>query len=244
MSDHGTNDSAAEALVARNLRVVLGDFRLGPISMILRHGDYLVLMGPSGCGKTTLLKALAGLLPPDAGEIHIAGRRVDGLPSRHRRVGYVPQHSLLFPHITVADNVRFGLRYADIPAAWRQERFVRAVELTGVADLLTRYPATLSGGEARRVALARALAIDPAVLLLDEPLSMLDSDARGELIETLRGIRQGARVVALHVTHQTEEARAIATRLATMQAGQLVMGASAAQASSPTPGCDTTTGIT
>ena len=227
MPESRTKSNADEILVVRELRGGQGDFRLGPVSMTLRRGDYLVLMGPSGCGKTTLLKTLAGLLPPDSGEIHVAGVRVDHLPSRRRGVGYVPQHSLLFPHMTVADNVRFGLSYAAISAAQRQERFSRAVELTGVGSLLSRYPATLSGGEARRVALARALAVDPAVLLLDEPLSMLDSDARTELLATLRGIRQEARAVAVHVTHQSEEVGAIATCVATLQAGQLIMSSPA-----------------
>ena len=100
--------------------IALGEFRLGPISLALADGDYLAIMGPGGCGKTTLLRTIAGILRPAAGEIHIGGRRVDDLPSYRRGVGYVPQHSLLFPHRTVADNVRFGLRYADGSQAERQ----------------------------------------------------------------------------------------------------------------------------
>ena len=216
--------SAEAALVVRELCATRGAFQLGPISLTLQRGDHLVLMGPSGCGKTTLLKTLAGLLPSNAGEIHIGGQRMDGVPSQQRRVGYVPQHSLLFPHLTVADNVRFGLRYADFSAAQRRERFAQAVAQTDVGGLLGRYPATLSGGEARRVALARALAVGPAVLLLDEPLSMLDADARAALLAALRDIARERRVAVMHVTHYSEEAAAVATRIVAMQAGRLIVG--------------------
>lgn len=222
MSDAQANAATADTLKVQDLCATVGAFRLGPVSLRLERGDYLVLMGPSGCGKTTLLKALAGLLPPVAGEIRLGTVRVDHLPSRRRRFGYVPQHSLLFPHLTVAGNVRFGLRYSGLSRADRKTRFGEVVEFAGVTNLLPRYPATLSGGEARRVALARALAVEPRVLLLDEPLSMLDAEARGVLLESLRGIRRQARMIVLHVTHQQEEAQAVATRYAMMQAGQLI----------------------
>jgi len=221
MSGPSNHRRRGEALQLRGVCIALGEFRLGPISLALDCGDYLVILGPGGCGKTTLLKTIAGILRPAAGEIHIGGRRVDGLPSYRRHVGYVPQHSLLFPHRTVAANVRFGLRYADGSKAQREARFARAVELTGVAGLLDRFPASLSGGETRRVALARALAVTPAVLLLDEPLSMLDPEARQSLVETLCGIRRETRTVTLHVTHHAEEAQPVATACATMLAGQI-----------------------
>jgi putative spermidine/putrescine transport system ATP-binding protein len=206
----------------RAVGLALGEFRLGPISLTLQRGDYLAIMGPSGCGKTTLLKTIAGILRPEAGEIYIGGRRVDDLPSCRRSIGYVPQHSLLFPHQTVANNVRFGLRYTACSSGERQSRLARAVELTGVAGLLNRFPTTLSGGEARRVALARALAVTPTVLLLDEPLSMLASEARQALLETLRGIRRETHTVTLHVTHNAEEAEAVASACAVMLDGRIV----------------------
>jgi ABC-type Fe3+/spermidine/putrescine transport system ATPase subunit len=219
MSNHVPCGSA---LQLRDVRIALGEFCLGPISLALDGGDYLAIMGPGGCGKTTLLRTIAGILRPAAGEIHIGGRRVDDLPSYRRGVGYVPQQSLLFPHRTVAGNVRFGLRYADTSTAQRNARFARAVELTGVTGLLDRFPATLSGGEARRVALARALAVAPAVLLLDEPLSMLDPEARQSLVATLCGIRRETRTVTLHVTHHAEEAQPLASACAMMLAGRIV----------------------
>jgi ABC-type Fe3+/spermidine/putrescine transport system ATPase subunit len=212
-----------QGLDLRDVTVAVGQFRLGPLSLTLDCGDYLAILGPTGCGKTTLLKTIAGILRPATGEIHIGGRRVDDLPAHRRRLRYVPQHSLLFPHRKVADNVRFGLRYAPGDKGRQRTRFERAVELTGVAALLDRYPATLSGGEARRVALARALAVEPAVLLLDEPLSMLDPEARQSLLETLCSIRHEARTVTLHVTHHAEEAQPVASACATMLAGRITV---------------------
>lgn len=222
MAEQSSKPLVDEVLVLRGVCSRQGSFQLGPVSLTLYRGNHLVLRGPSGCGKTTLLKTLAGLLPTDTGEIQIAGQRVDGLPSQRRRVGYVPQHSLLFPHLTVADNVRFGLRYLRLTDAQRHERMEQVLAQTGIGGLLERHPATLSGGEARRVALARALAINPVVLLLDEPLSMLDPAAREELLAALRGIQQAGRVGVVHVTHHVEEAAAIATRVITLQAGRLV----------------------
>ena len=210
------------ALEAKDLCVVQGSFRLGPISLCLRSGDYLMLMGPSGSGKTTLLKTLAGILPLTAGTIHINGVNITQLTSHTRQVGYVPQHSLLFPHLTVAANVRFGLPYCGDSKGDRESRFAEVVELAGIDGLLSRFPGTLSGGEARRVALARALAVRPFVLLLDEPLSMLDVEARDGLLGALRVIRDRAGVVILHVTHQQAEAQAVATRSAMLQAGRLM----------------------
>ena len=222
MSGPSNHLPCGEALRLQDVCIALGDFRLGPISLALDCGDYLAIMGPGGCGKTTLLRTIAGILRPADGQIHVGGRRVDDLPSHRRSIGYVPQHSLLFPHRTVAGNVRFGLRYSQCSKDQRKARFERAVELTGVAHLLDRYPGTLSGGEARRVALARALAVTPAVLLLDEPLSMVDPEARQSLVETLCGIRRETRTVTLHVTHHVEEAQPVATACATMLAGRIV----------------------
>ena len=222
MSGPANDHLGGEALRLQDVSITLGEFGLGPISLSLACGDYLAIMGTGGSGKTTLLRTIAGILRPAAGEIHIGGRRVDDLPSYRRGVGYVPQHSLLFPHRTVADNVRFGLRYAAGSQAERKARFAQAVELTGVTGLLDRFPATLSGGEARRVALARALAVTPAVLLLDEPLSMLDPEARQSLVATLGGIRRETRTVTLHVTHHAEEAQPVASACALMRAGRIV----------------------
>jgi ABC-type Fe3+/spermidine/putrescine transport system ATPase subunit len=218
----GPTIPCGEGLRLREVSIALGQFRLGPISLALAPGDYLAIMGPGGCGKTTLLRTIAGILRPAAGEMWIGARRIDGLPPHRRKIGYVPQHSLLFPHLTVAGNVRFGLRYANASKAGRRDRFTRAVELARINGLLDRLPATLSGGEARRVALARALALDPPVLLLDEPLSMLDPEARQSLLDTLQDIRRQAGTVTLHVTHHAEEVQAVASHWAAMLGGRIV----------------------
>ncbi|MCX7591054.1 MAG: ATP-binding cassette domain-containing protein [Kiritimatiellae bacterium] len=222
MSHDLPNDAGGHcALVVSGLQARVGHFMLGPVSFSLRTGDHLVLMGASGCGKTTLLRCLLGLVPGYHGEIWIDSNRADLLPARKRRMGYVPQFSYLFPHMTVASNVSFGLRYTGLPPARQRELFDRAVELTGISALLGRYPHTLSGGEARRVALARAIAIAPPILLLDEPLSMLDTNSRNNLLRSLLAIRNEYRTATLHVTHHVEEAAAIATRILLMADGKL-----------------------
>jgi ABC-type sulfate/molybdate transport systems ATPase subunit len=214
--------AASAVLEVKDLCAAQGSFRLGPISFRLQRGESLALMGPSGCGKTTLLKALAGIVPLASGEILMDCRDIGRLPSRQRGVGYLPQNLLLFPHLTVEANVRFGMAGGRDGKARREARFAEVVEWTGIAELLRRFPATLSGGESRRVALARALAVSPPVLLLDEPLSMLDPAARASLLEVLRGIRDRTDAVILHVTHLEDEAREAATRRLSMSAGRLV----------------------
>jgi len=205
-----------------DLAVHVGRFALGPLTLELQRGDYFVLMGPSGCGKTTLLKTLAGFHRPGAGAIVIGGEAVTALAPQRRGVGYVPQTSSLFPHLTVAQNVAFGLRFAPLPAAERRRRIDRMVALTGIEALLERRPTTLSGGEGRRVALARSLAVNPRVLLLDEPLSMLDTNARAELLATLRRIHDETQTVTIHVTHHAEEAWARQGSCGVMRAGRIV----------------------
>lgn len=210
------------------LCTAIGDFRLGPISLSLQRGDYLVLMGASGCGKTTLLKTIAGLLTPSSGEILLDGVRMDRQASPGRRVGYVPQHSLLFPHLSVAENVRFGLRYTGMSGAEQARRYAEVVALLEINAFAERNPHTLSGGETRRVALARALAINPALLLLDEPLSMLDPDARYTLLEILRRIPRETGVMVIHVTHLREEAEMLDGLSAVMARGRLLGSANGA----------------
>jgi molybdate transport system ATP-binding protein len=187
-----------------------------------------VLFGPSGAGKTLTLQCLAGLLRPDAGRIVVDGRVLfdtDGVdvPPQARRVGYVFQGYALFPHLSVAENVGFGLR--DRPRAERQARTARVLERLGLADLGARRPRELSGGQRQRVALGRALATDPALLLLDEPLSALDAPLRRALRDELRAILHDWRTAAVVVTHDFTEAYRLADRIVVYDAGRVVQSA-------------------
>jgi len=192
------------------------------VSFQVEEGELLALLGPSGCGKTTVLRLLAGLAEPDAGRVFIAGRDVTGLPPERRGVGMVFQNYALFPHLTVAGNVAYGLRFSRLP---RRERTARVRELLELVDLPgyeKRRVHELSQGQRQRVALARALAPRPKVLLLDEPLSALDAALRVQLRGELRTLLKGLSITSVHVTHDQEEALAISDRLGVMRAGKLV----------------------
>ncbi len=193
------------------------------ISLVLEAGEIGCLLGPSGCGKTTLLRAIAGFEPLAAGEIRLHGRRISepghSLPPEQRRVGMVFQDFALFPHLSVRRNVAFGL--GAMPAPQRRRRVLEMLELVGLAALADRYPHELSGGQQQRVALARALAPEPEILLLDEPFSSLDSQLREQRACEVRELRKRNGVTAGLVTHDQQEAFAMADRIALLQAGRL-----------------------
>ncbi len=182
-------------------------FCLERIDFRVESGQYAVLMGRSGCGKTTLLEAICGLRPIQAGCIRLAGRDVTGRKPAERGVGYVPQDRALFPTFRVRDQLGFSLAVRRLPAPLIAGRVRELAVLTGVGRILDRYPDGLSGGEAQRVALGRALASKPAILLLDEPLSALDEDLRVEMCDLLEKIHRQTRVTVLHVTHNRQEAQ-------------------------------------
>ncbi|WP_135228048.1 ABC transporter ATP-binding protein [Deinococcus fonticola] len=192
------------------------------VSLEVQAGETLALLGPSGCGKSTVLRCVAGLEQPDAGQVFVGGREVTALPPEQRHVGLVFQDYALFPHLSVLKNVAYGptMRGESRPTA--QMRAREALELVALEELAGRFPAQLSGGQQQRVALARALATHSPLLLLDEPLSNLDEKLRSELRTDLRALfgRVGAGV--LIVTHDQREALALADRVAVMRAGQLV----------------------
>jgi iron(III) transport system ATP-binding protein len=198
------------------------------VSLAVPPGEFVALLGPSGCGKSTTLRLLAGLEYPDSGEIWLADRCVAGarawIPPEDRRVGLVFQDYALFPHLNVGDNVAFALHRQ--PRSQRQPRIDELLELVGLAGLGRRYPHQLSGGQQQRVALARALAADPAVVLLDEPFSNLDTALRSSTREEVRTILKRAGTTALLVTHDQEEALSLADTVAVMFAGGLVQVAS------------------
>ena len=203
---------------------------LDGVSLSVAEGEFVALLGPSGSGKTTLLRVLAGLEGADSGTVRIAGRDMAGVPARARGIGVVFQHYALFRHMTVFDNVAFGLRVRSNrpPAAEIATRVRRLLELVQVPELERRYPEQISGGQRQRVALARALAIEPRLLLLDEPFGALDALVRKEVRRWLRGLHDGLGITSILVTHDQEEAMEMADRVAVMERGRIVQVDSAA----------------
>jgi putative spermidine/putrescine transport system ATP-binding protein len=204
------------------LRRSYGDVHaLDGLDLTIAPGEMLVLLGPSGCGKTTALRALAGLDDVDAGQVLLDGRDITGVPANRRGMGMVFQSYSLFPHLSVMDNVAFGLRLRGAGRTARHREASEALELVGLAHAGDRFPHELSGGQQQRVALARALAVRPDVLLLDEPLSALDAQVRTQLREEVRRIQLEVGTTTLFVTHDQEEALAVADRVGVMRAGRL-----------------------
>lgn len=192
---------------------------LADISFAVADGEFVALLGPSGCGKTTLLRIVAGLETASAGRVLIGGRDMAGLPPRARGLAMVFQNYAVFPHMTVAGNIGFGLRMQGRPADEIRRRVGRAAEMLRIAQLLDRWPARLSGGQRQRVAVARALAVEPAVLLMDEPLSNLDALLRLEMRADLKAVLREAGTTTLYVTHDQTEAMGLADRIAVMHGG-------------------------
>jgi ABC-type Fe3+/spermidine/putrescine transport system ATPase subunit len=192
------------------------------VDLVVAPGRTLALLGPSGCGKSTLLRLVAGLEPPDDGVLRLDGRDLAGVPPQRRGVGMVFQDYALFPHLNVADNVAFGLVERRWPKEDRTARVRELLSAVGLEGLERRRPYELSGGQQQRVALARALAPRPALLLLDEPLSNLDRTLRDELTAELAALLGGLDVQAIHVTHDQNEAFALADRVAVMRGGRIV----------------------
>jgi putative spermidine/putrescine transport system ATP-binding protein len=194
---------------------------LDGLTLEIGPGELVALLGPSGCGKTTALRSLAGLERLDGGRILVGGRDITDVPANRRDMGMVFQAYSLFPHMTARENVAFGLRLRGIGTAERRRTADRFLDLVGLADRAQRYPHQLSGGQQQRVALARALAIGPRVLLLDEPLSALDAKVRAQLRDEIRRIQLELGTTTLFVTHDQDEALAMADRVAVMHAGRL-----------------------
>ena len=196
----------------KNVTIHAGDFALNDVSFVVQDAQYAIVMGRTGRGKTTILESICGLRSVSAGAILVDGVDVtDWLPG-DRQIGYVPQDLALFPTFTVREHLEFALRLRRDSAKAIAERTSELSEVLGIAHLLDRGTQGLSGGEAQRIALGRALSFRPSVLLLDEPLSALDEDTRGEMHQLLRDIQKDTGVTTLHVTHSKEEAEALADR--------------------------------
>ena len=194
---------------------------LDDVSMVIEPGEFFCLLGPSGCGKTTTLNLIGGFIPMSSGELLIEGRTVTDLPPHKRNVNTVFQNYALFPHMTVAQNVAFGLRMERLPSAEVTRRTGEYLDLVGLAGLSRRLPSEMSGGQQQRVALARALAKRPAVLLLDEPLGALDLKLRKAMQTELSRIHRQVGTTFVFVTHDQDEALSMATRIAIMSGGQV-----------------------
>jgi multiple sugar transport system ATP-binding protein len=195
------------------------------VSLTVADGELVALLGPSGCGKTTLLRIIAGLQTETSGRVLIGGRDMAGVPPRRRGLAMVFQNYAVFPHMTVRQNVAFGLRMTGAPAARIERQVTRYAGLLHIDALLDRYPAQLSGGQRQRVAVARALAVEPAVLLMDEPLSNLDALLRLEMRAELKTVLQEAGTTTLYVTHDQTEAMGLADRIAVMSLGRIEQAA-------------------
>jgi sulfate transport system ATP-binding protein len=199
-----------------------GDFvALDGVSLEIEGGALTSLLGPSGSGKSTLLRVIAGLETPDAGTVWIEGREATRVPPQRRGVGFVFQHYAAFKHMTVRDNVAFGMRIRKTPKARVRERVVELLSLVQLRGLGERYPSQLSGGQRQRMALARALAVEPTVLLLDEPFGALDARVRKELRTWLRRLHDDVHVTTILVTHDQEEAMEVSDRIAVLDEGRI-----------------------
>ena len=210
-------------LELQDLRKLFGTITaVDDLTLTIGTGELCVILGPSGCGKTTVLRLIAGLEVPDAGSISMSGEIWIGMPPQQRNVAMVFQHYALYPNRSVRANIEYPLRLRNVSAADRSEKVDRISSLLGLKPLLDRKPRQLSGGEAQRVALARALVRQPACFLLDEPLSNLDAQLRARARAEIKRIQRDLRVTALYVTHDQEDALALADKIAVMNKGRLV----------------------
>src|SRR5690606_23052209 len=214
------------SIEVKNLSRRFGDFRaLDDVSLQIDTGELVALLGPSGCGKTTLLRILAGLETAESGRVWFSAEDATDVHARHRQVGFVFQHYALFKHLTVFENVAFGLRVkrraqrpSETQIRQKVHELLSLVQLDWLAD---RYPAQLSGGQRQRIALARALAVEPRVLLLDEPFGALDAKVRKELRRWLRKLHDELHITSIFVTHDQEEALEVADRVVLMDHGKV-----------------------
>ena len=205
-----------------NLTRLFKDVRaLDDFSLHVNKGELISLLGPSGCGKTTALRILAGLDTQNSGSIKVSGRDISSVPANKRNMGMVFQAYSLFPNLTAAENVAFGLQMRKVNKSIRQKKADELLELVGLPRHAKRFPHQLSGGQQQRVALARALAFEPDILLLDEPLSALDAQVRTQVREEIRRIQLNLGITTIFVTHDQEEAMAISDRVAVMNSGKL-----------------------
>ncbi|MGI0493211.1 ABC transporter ATP-binding protein [Alkalinema pantanalense CENA528] len=203
------------------VRQFSGGSQVGEVSFTIPDGQFWVLVGPSGCGKSTILRMLAGLETPTGGDLYIADRRVNEIPARQRDVAMVFQNYALYPHMTVRENLSFGLKMRKVDAATMQSRVQEVAEILEIAPLLDRKPKQLSGGQQQRVALGRAIVRQPQLFLLDEPLSNLDAQLRDDTRTELKRLHQSLGITTVYVTHDQTEAMTLADRIVVLDRGQV-----------------------
>lgn len=206
----------------KNVSKDLGEFCLRDVTLDIEAGSYFMVLGPTGAGKTILLEAIAGIYRPDRGEIRLDGRDITNIPPRDRNISMVYQDYMLFPHLTVEKNISFGLKLKKMPKEKIKDKIENITNMLGVHHLLHRFPGTLSGGEKQRIAIARAVVTEPKALLLDEPLSALDTQTREILREELNRIHLKTRITIVHVTHNFEEVFSLGDSVAVMNGGNVV----------------------
>ena len=207
-------------VIIKNAVKRYGDFTaLHGVSLNIEKGEFFTLLGPSGCGKTTLLRMIAGFNSIEGGDFYFGENRINDVPAHKRDIGMVFQNYAIFPHLTVEENVAYGLKARKVDKKEIDRRVKEALELVQIAPLATRKPSELSGGQQQRVALARAFVIEPSVLLMDEPLSNLDAKLRVEMRTVIKNIQHSVGITTVYVTHDQEEAMAVSDRIAVMNAG-------------------------
>lgn len=205
-----------------NISKNLGEFFLKDVTLDIEDGTYFMILGPTGAGKTILLESIAGIYYPDKGRIWMDGKDITNTPPRSRNISMVYQDYMLFPHLTVRDNIAFGLKLKKVPQEKIKEKIGGMSRMLNIHHLLHRFPGTLSGGEKQRIAIARAMVTDPKALLLDEPLSALDTQTRGNLRRELKRIHSIARITIVHVTHSFEEVFSLGDYAAVMNGGKMI----------------------
>jgi ABC-type Fe3+/spermidine/putrescine transport system ATPase subunit len=208
-------------LSVQNLTKKYDEFLLDDISLEIGQGEYFVLLGPSGAGKTILFETIAGIISPNSGKIIFDEKDITNEPIRKRQIGLVLQDGAVFPHMTAGQNISYPLKVKGWPALKVKEKVFQLAEQMSISHLLHRKPSTLSGGELRRIAIARTLALDPKCLLLDEPLSSLDIQLQQEILDLLKNLNQSGLTI-LHITHNYHEAFYVAQRMAVMDKGRII----------------------